>query len=153
MCEIRPNQELRQSYLKIAPGFALKSGSKKLNFLEIADKRNNQKPVMSEFDSFFKSAFSVDNVIFGFDEGDLKVLLIQRGADPFRGKMALPGDLVFPNEDLDSAAERVLEQLTGLRGVYLELLAQIGHSLVLAYRSKGYPRLEYRCVRAPSAPR
>ena len=57
---------------------------------------------MSEFDSFFKSAFSVDNVIFGFDEGDLKVLLIQRGAEPHRGKMALPGDLVYPNEDLDT---------------------------------------------------
>lgn len=81
---------------------------------------------MSEFDSFFKSAFSVDNVIFGFDEGDLKVLLIQRGADPYRGKMALPGDLVFPNEDLDSAAERVLEQLTGLRGVYLEQVKSFG---------------------------
>jgi ADP-ribose pyrophosphatase YjhB (NUDIX family) len=32
----------------------------------------------------------------------------------------LPGDLVYPNEDLNTAAERVLEQLTGLRGVYLE---------------------------------
>lgn len=81
---------------------------------------------MSEVESFFKSAFSVDNVIFGFDEGDLKVLLIQRGADPYRGKWALPGDLVYPNEDLDTAAERVLEQLTGLRGVYLEQVKTFG---------------------------
>ena len=35
---------------------------------------------MSEVESFFKSAFSVDNVIFGFDGNELKVLLIQRGA-------------------------------------------------------------------------
>lgn len=81
---------------------------------------------MSEVESFFKSAFSVDNVIFGFDGGDLKVLLIQRGAAPFKGKWALPGDLVYPNENLDTAAERVLEQLTGLRGVYLEQVKAFG---------------------------
>jgi 8-oxo-dGTP diphosphatase len=81
---------------------------------------------MSEVDSFFKSAFSVDNVIFGFDGGDLKVLLIQRGAAPYKGKWALPGDLVYPNENLDTAAERVLEQLTTLRGVYLEQVKAFG---------------------------
>ncbi len=81
---------------------------------------------MSEVDSFFKSAFSVDNVIFGFDGSDLKVLLIQRGAPPFKGKLALPGDLVYPNENLETAAERVLEQLTGLRGVYLEQVKAFG---------------------------
>ncbi len=81
---------------------------------------------MSEVDSFFKSAFSVDNVIFGFDGGDLKVLLIQRGAPPFKGMWALPGDLVYPNENLETAAERVLEQLTGLKGVYLEQVRAFG---------------------------
>ncbi len=81
---------------------------------------------MSEIESFFKSAFSVDNVIFGFDEGELNILLIQRGAAPYKGKWALPGDLVYPNEDLDTAAERVLEQLTGLRGVYLEQVKTFG---------------------------
>lgn len=81
---------------------------------------------MGDVDSFFKSAFSVDNVIFGFDGGDLKVLLIKRGAMPFQGKWALPGDLVYPNEDLDTAAKRVLAQLTGLRGVYLEQVKTFG---------------------------
>jgi len=81
---------------------------------------------MSEVESFFKSAFSVDNVIFGFDGRSLKVLLIQRGAAPFRGKWALPGDLVYPNEDLDAAAERVLQQLTGLSNVYLEQVKAFG---------------------------
>ena len=81
---------------------------------------------MSEVESFFKSAFSVDNVIFGFDGNELKVLLIQRGAAPFKGKWALPGDLVYPNENLDTAAERVLEQLTSLRGVYLEQVKAFG---------------------------
>ncbi len=69
---------------------------------------------MTEFDNFFKSAFTVDNVIFGFDEGDLKVLLIKRGEAPYMGQWALPGYFVYPNEDLDTAANRVLEELTGL---------------------------------------
>ncbi|MBK8968186.1 MAG: NUDIX domain-containing protein [Saprospiraceae bacterium] len=81
---------------------------------------------MSEIESFFKSAFSVDNVIFGFDGNELKILLIHRGAAPFKGKWALPGDLVYPNEDLNTAAERVLEQLTGLRDVYLEQVKAFG---------------------------
>lgn len=81
---------------------------------------------MSEFNNFFKSAFSVDNVIFGFDAGELKVLLIKRGTAPFMGKWALPGDLVYPNEDLDAAAARVLEELTGLHHVYLEQVHTFG---------------------------
>jgi len=81
---------------------------------------------MSEEKKFFKSAFSVDPVIFGFDQGDLKVLLIKRGVQPFMGQWALPGDLVYPNEDLDSAAGRVLGELTGLQDVYLEQVHTFG---------------------------
>lgn len=81
---------------------------------------------MNEVSNFFKSAFSVDNVIFGFDEGDLKVLLIKRGADPFKGHWALPGDLVYPNEGLETAANRVLLELTGLQKVYLEQVHTFG---------------------------
>lgn len=81
---------------------------------------------MNEVGNFFKSAFSVDNIIFGFDDGDLKVLLIKRGQDPFKGRWALPGDLVYPNEDLETSANRVLEELTGLRNVYLEQVHTFG---------------------------
>ncbi len=81
---------------------------------------------MNEFNEYFKSAFTVDNVIFGFDEGDLKVLLIKRGEEPYQGKWALPGYFVYPNEDLDMAAKRVLEQLTGLRNVFLEQVKTFG---------------------------
>ncbi|HKK78197.1 MAG TPA: NUDIX domain-containing protein [Phaeodactylibacter sp.] len=81
---------------------------------------------MDEFNEYFKSAFTVDNVIFGFDEGDLKVLLIKRGEEPHQGKWALPGYFVYPNEDLDAAAKRVLEELTGLRNVYLEQVKTFG---------------------------
>ena len=81
---------------------------------------------MSETDNFFKLAFSVDNVIFGFDKGDLKVLLIKRGAEPYQDEWALPGDLVYPHEDLDAAAQRILQELTGLRDVYLEQVKAFG---------------------------
>ncbi len=86
----------------------------------------NQARSMTDTNKFFKSAFSVDNVIFGFDESDLKVLLIKRGEAPFAGKWALPGDLVYPNEDLDTAAGRVLEELAGLKDVYLEQVHTFG---------------------------
>ena len=54
---------------------------------------------MKNFDSYFKSAFTVDNVIFGFDEGDLKVLLIKRQEEPYYGHWALPGYFVRSNEE------------------------------------------------------
>jgi 8-oxo-dGTP diphosphatase len=81
---------------------------------------------MTEFDTFFKSAFSVDNVIFGFDGGDLKVLLIKRTGAMFPNMWALPGDLVYPNEDIQHAAVRVLAQLTGLSGVFLDQVKAFG---------------------------
>ncbi|MCB9273973.1 MAG: NUDIX hydrolase [Lewinellaceae bacterium] len=81
---------------------------------------------MNEFNEYFKSAFTVDNVILGFDEGDMKVLLIKRGEEPYKGKWALPGYFVYPNEDLDAAAKRVLDELTGLRNVYLEQVKTFG---------------------------
>ena len=78
------------------------------------------------FENFFNSAFTVDNVIFGFDEGDLKVLLIRRGEEPYDGMWALPGYFVYPNEDLDNAAYRVLEELTGMLNVFLEQVRTFG---------------------------
>lgn len=69
---------------------------------------------------FFRSAFSVDSVVFGFDEGDLKVLLIYRGAEPYQGTWALPGDLVRLDEDLDESVRRVLRDLTGMSNIYME---------------------------------
>jgi len=84
--------------------------------------------IMENLDSFFKSAFTVDNVIFGFDEGDLKVLLIKRGEAPFDGYWGLPGYFVNENEDLEQAANRVLSELTGLDNVYLEQVKTFGHT-------------------------
>lgn len=83
-------------------------------------------PTIAESLKFFKTAFSVDNVIFGFDNSNLKVLLISRALEPYKGKLALPGDLVYPNEDLETATGRVLTEMTGLKNVYLEQVHTFG---------------------------
>lgn len=77
-------------------------------------------------DEFFKSAFSVDCVIFGYHECELRVLLIQRGTEPFENYWALPGDLVYPNEDLDSAASRILNDLTTLNNIPIKQVQTFG---------------------------
>jgi 8-oxo-dGTP diphosphatase len=60
------------------------------------------------------SVFSTDCVIFGFEAGELKVLLIERNEEPFKDWYALPGNIVGPDESVDAAAQRILYELTGL---------------------------------------
>ncbi|MFT6323999.1 MAG: 8-oxo-dGTP diphosphatase, partial [Halieaceae bacterium] len=72
------------------------------------------------YDKFFQFGLSADCVVFGYHEETLKVLLIKRGAAPFKGEWALPGDLVYPNENMDVAAQRVLHDLTGIKGLFME---------------------------------
>ena len=62
----------------------------------------------------FDSVFSTDCVIFGFEAGELKVLLIERNEEPFKDWFALPGNIVNANESVDAAAQRILYELTGL---------------------------------------
>lgn len=72
------------------------------------------------------SDFSVDCVVFGFDKGELRILLIERAEEPFKDYVALPGNLVYDNENIDQAATRVLTELTGLNDVYMEQLYAFG---------------------------
>lgn len=67
-----------------------------------------------------QSTFSVDCVIFGVDEGVLKILLIERNEPPFKGWKAIAGNLVRDQEDIDDAAKRILYELTGLKNIFLE---------------------------------
>lgn len=69
-----------------------------------------------------RAALTVDGVVFGLDEDDLKVLLIQRDIEPFAGRWALPGGFVHLDETLDQAVLRELQEETGLAKVYLEQL-------------------------------
>lgn len=72
------------------------------------------------------SDFSVDCVIFGFDEGELKVLLVERNEAPYKEWKAIPGNLVYDRENIDEAAARVLYELTGLSDIYLEQFYTFG---------------------------
>jgi 8-oxo-dGTP diphosphatase len=66
-------------------------------------------------------------VIFGFDFNQLRVLLIERSAvENVPSMMALPGDLIYEEENLDMAASRVLKELTGLEEIYLEQVGAFG---------------------------
>src|ERR1035437_7103822 len=73
-----------------------------------------------------RAALTVDCVVFSFDEGALKVLLIERGLEPFKGRWALPGGFVRVDETLDDAARRELAEETGLKHVFLEQLYTFG---------------------------
>jgi 8-oxo-dGTP diphosphatase len=73
-----------------------------------------------------RAALTVDCAVFGIDDGDLKVLLIQRGLEPFRGKWALPGGFVRVEETLEQAALRELKEETGLKQAFLEQLYTFG---------------------------
>jgi 8-oxo-dGTP diphosphatase len=66
--------------------------------------------------------FAVDCIIFGYDGQDLKLLVIQRSFEPFKGQWSLLGGFVGEQESAEGAAVRVLKELTGLDGVYMEQL-------------------------------
>ena len=65
---------------------------------------------------------AVDCVIFGFVESGLKLLLIERNLEPYKGMYALPGGFVLPHETTEEAAQRELLEETGVQQVYMEQL-------------------------------
>jgi 8-oxo-dGTP diphosphatase len=75
---------------------------------------------------YARPALAVDCVVFGLDETDLKVLLIQRKLHPFQHTWALPGGFVRIEETLDAAARRELEEEAGVTDVFLEQLYTFG---------------------------
>lgn len=75
---------------------------------------------LTQIHNDFKSAVSVDCVIFGYDDDALKVLVSKCDMPPFEHEYSLLGDLVHPDETTDEAAKRVLMAKTGFTDVYLE---------------------------------
>lgn len=70
---------------------------------------------------------SVDCVVFGFDNEKLNVLLIeQKMANKEKVQFALPGDLIVDDEGLDQAANRVLEEITHISGIFLRQFKAFG---------------------------
>jgi 8-oxo-dGTP diphosphatase len=75
---------------------------------------------------YFNIAISVDCVIFGYNQKELKVLLIKSDLEEFAGLPSLLGDLIRPDEDLEAASYRILKERTGLDDVYLEQVQAFG---------------------------
>ena len=75
---------------------------------------------------FPKPSLTVDCVVFGLDDRDLKVMLIKRGVPPFEDCWALPGGFVRLDESLETAALRELKEETGIEKVFLEQLYTFG---------------------------
>lgn len=72
---------------------------------------------------------SVDSVVFGFDSVHLNILLIGRTIvqnDILYHDWKFPGDLIRKDEDLDTASERILKEMTGLENIYMKQLKAFG---------------------------
>lgn len=75
---------------------------------------------MHELENREHYPISVDSVIFGYTEGELKVALIERKNNPFIGMWAIPGGFMEGNETVEETALRELKEETGIEDVYLE---------------------------------
>lgn len=103
---------------------------------------------------YARPALTVDCVVFGLDDEDLKVLLIQRKLEPFANAWALPGGFVRIDETLEDAARRELAEEAGVERVYLEQLYTFGaldrdpRERVVSVAHYGLVRLADHAVRA-----
>ena len=84
-----------------------------------------------------KMYVATDCIVFGFSADELKLLIFPRKAEPDKGAWSLIGSFVTLAEDVDSAAQRILEEITGLEYVFFEQLKTYG----AADRDPGY-----RCI-------
>ena len=84
--------------------------------------QNSRKKQMQEQFTYRypRPAVATDCVIFGYDELTIKVLLVQRGIEPYKGKWALPGGFMRMDETADECALRELKEETGLSGAKVE---------------------------------
>ncbi len=83
--------------------------------------------MMVSFPDEIIDALSIDCLIFGFEGGELQLLLVKHADGISKGRWALPGGWIKYNEGLNEAAYRVLQALTGVKDVYLEQLQAFGN--------------------------
>jgi len=81
---------------------------------------------IAEYKQHDRFLLAVDCIIFGFDGEQLKALFIKRAFEPGLGKWSLMGGFVEQDEGVEEAAQRILNQLTGLTNIYMEQLSCFG---------------------------
>jgi 8-oxo-dGTP diphosphatase len=84
------------------------------------------KKSIAEYKQHDRFLLAVDCIIFGFDGEQLKALFIKRAFEPGLGKWSLMGGFVRHDEGVEEAAQRILNQLTGLSNIYMEQLSCFG---------------------------
>ena len=90
---------------------------------------------------------SIDCIIFGFQESKLKVLLVKHASGIIKDRWALPGGFVTYDENIDSSAYRLLNDLTGVKELYLEQLQAFGK--VDRYPTKRVITIAYYALAQP----
>lgn len=84
--------------------------------------RKNLFKMLNTYSSADKVLLAVDCIIFGFDNEDLKILLVKRDFEPEKGKWSLMGGFLKKDEVLNDAATRILDHYTGFNDIYMEQL-------------------------------
>lgn len=92
----------------------------------MANKKKSEKKYCYEHP---RPAVTVDIVLFHKSDERIKVLLIKRGREPFKGRWAFPGGFVDKDESLEAAARRELKEETGLEGIELYQIGAFGDPL------------------------
>lgn len=85
--------------------------------------------MLEQYQAQIKCLVALDSIIFGFDGEKLKLLLVNRGVEENKTTWSLMGGWLQPDESLETAASRILNQLTGLNNIYLEQLYSFGHPM------------------------
>lgn len=80
----------------------------------------------SFYEIYDRHYVALDCIIFGFENGELKLLLLKRKIEPGKGEWSLMGGFLDKTESLDDGARRILHQLTGLNDIYMEQLYAFG---------------------------
>lgn len=84
-----------------------------------------------------KMYVAIDCIVFGFDSGELRLLLFKKVLEPYKGRWSLLGSIIDLDEDIDDATSRTIKDFTGLDNIFFEQSKTYGK----ADRDAGY-----RCV-------
>ncbi len=91
--------------------------------MDVTTKKESHLEIYKRYNKLY---IALDCIIFGFDEGELKLLLIKRNFEPAKGQWSLVGEFMDEDESLNEAAHRILSNLTGLEDVYMSQLYSHG---------------------------